>query len=103
MGTTVLRDVLARLDDYEPDDVVYLPVGSEATLDTNVVVERFDVDAPYAPVGHQYFLGVGDMRESLAGTAEEAGRALTLTEKLRVIAYYAEYDAHIDLNDALDK
>jgi hypothetical protein len=95
MGTIILRELLARLDEFEPDDVVYVPLDAAVDMDTVVRLLNFQVSET-APPGTSYFLEIGTMREIRDGLRDEIGRDATVQELTKAAVFYANHDAFID-------
>jgi hypothetical protein len=86
---------------HELDDSVYVPAGTEASLDTEVNVLPFDRARKRPIEGQQYLLGIEQIRDVVEGLEQQLGRAATPTERLRAVLHYARHDAFIDPRDAV--
>jgi hypothetical protein len=102
MGITVLRDVLTDSDKYELDGVVYLPAGTDPSLDTMVTVLPFDPAQNRRLEGLEGFLGIEQIRDAIEGLEAQLGRVATPGERLRAAIHYARHDAFIVPSAALD-
>ena len=96
MGFPLLRDILSDWSNYELDDSIYLPSGSEPTLDLEVAVLPFDPLRKRKHLGQEYWLGIEQVRDVVEGMQSQMKRQLQLEERLKATAHYARYDAFID-------
>ena len=99
MEYSTLADVLANWREFELDDSLYMPAGSEISLDLAVNVLPFDPTRRRSFEGQVYLLGIEQIRDVLAGLETQLGRAPSLTERLKAIAHFVQYDAFIPLSD----
>lgn len=83
-----LAEIVARLDEFNADNTIYVQRPWSAQSAAVVAAEREDGSPPVDADGLDYFLEVNLAREA-AGLAP--GR------ELEAIVYYAEHDAFLDL------
>jgi hypothetical protein len=82
-----LGDVVARLDDFDEDDTIYVE-APEPGARAVVAREAEDVD------GLRYLLEVGLAKEAIAvWRSWRAGRTPTLDEEVAAVIYYPQNDA----------
>jgi len=87
-----LRDVIARLDEFEDDETIFVE-SATLTARAVVAVEAADGSAPSAG-GLRYLLEVRLARESIeVWQAWRPGQTPSLKDKLEAVTYYAEHDA----------
>ncbi|XYH94297.1 hypothetical protein ACMHYB_41645 [Sorangium sp. So ce1128] len=102
MGFTTLKNVLVDWDKYDPDGMVYLPAGTDPSLDAMVIVLPFDPAKDRRLEDLEGFIGLEQLRDAVEGLEAHRGRATTPGERLRAAIHYARYDAFIDPSAALD-
>jgi hypothetical protein len=101
MVLAFLKDILNDWSAYELEDSIYLPSGTEPSLDLKVNVLPFDPMRKRVFEGQQYLLGIEQVRDAVEGLKGQLGRAPTLNERLRAIVHFARHDAFIDPRDTL--
>jgi hypothetical protein len=93
-----LRDVIARLDQFEDDETIF---AESATPTARAVVgtEARDGSPPSTAVGLRYLLEVAVAREAVdVWRAWRPGQRPTLDDKLAAVIYYAENDAWLPID-----
>jgi len=101
MGRRLLGDVLRDWRAHELDDSIYVPAGTEPSLDVEVNVLPFDRTRKRVFEGQHYLLGIEQVRDVVEGLERQLGRAATPVERLRAIVHFARHDAFIDPRDAV--
>jgi hypothetical protein len=101
MGLALLGDVLQNWRKYELDDSIYVPAGTEPSLDAQVNVLPFDRKRKRAFEDQHYLLGIEQVRDVVEGLERQLGRTATLLERLRAVVHFARHDAFIDPRDAV--
>jgi hypothetical protein len=101
MGRGLLGDVLRDWRKYELDDSIYLPAGTEPSIDVEVSVLPFDRTRKRVFEGQQYLLGIEQVRDVVEGLERQLGRSATPNERLRAVLHFARHDAFIDPRDAV--
>jgi hypothetical protein len=101
MGRGLLGDVLRDWRKYELDDSIYLPAGTESSVDVEVSVLPFDRTRKRVFEGQQYLLGIEQVRDVVEGLERQLGRSATPNERLRAVLHFAGHDAFIDPRDAV--
>ena len=96
-----LGDVLKGWQKYELDDSIYVPTGTEPSLEARVNVLPFDPKRKRILEEHHYLLGIEQVRDVVEGLERQLGRTATPHERLRAVVYFARHDAFIDPRDAL--
>ena len=92
-----LRDVIARLDDFGPDETIYAE-SSAPTARAVVGVEAEDGSPPSNAAGLPYLLEVAAALEAIeVWRAWRPGEAPSLEDKLAAVTYYAENDAWLPI------
>jgi hypothetical protein len=99
MGLSLLRDILTDWSEYELDDSIYLPAGSEPSLTLRVNVLPFDPLRKRIFEGQEYWLGIEQVRNVIEGLQNQLQRQATLDERLKAVAHYARFDAFINTRD----
>jgi hypothetical protein len=99
MGLSLLEDILTDWSVYELDDSIYLPAGAEPALTLPVKVLPFDPLRKRIFEGHEYWLGIEQVRGVVEGLQNQLERQTTPDERLRAVAHYAKFDAFIDPKD----
>jgi hypothetical protein len=90
MGTSLLTDVLARLDDYAEDDVLFRVPDAEPT---QVLVVRFSPSMTRERAdGASCFLEVGTLREMRDAARRFYESEPTTEELVRAAEHYARTD-----------
>lgn len=102
MGFTALNNVLVNWDTYDLDGVVYLPAGTDPSLDAMVTVLPFDPAKNRRLEGLEGFIGLEQLRDAVEGLEAQLGRATTPGERLRAAIHYTRHDTFIDPSAALD-
>jgi len=101
MGIAILSYVLENWQEYELDDSLYLPIGTEPSLSVQVNVLPLDPMRKRLFEGQQYLLGIEQIRDVIVGLEFHLRRTATPTERLRAVTHYARFDAFIDPKDAV--
>jgi hypothetical protein len=101
MGLALLEDVLKDWSKCELDDSIYVPVGTELSLDVQVQVLPFDRTRKRLYEGRQYLVGIEQVRDAVEGLERQIGRIATPIERLRAVLHFARHDAFIDPRDAV--
>jgi hypothetical protein len=101
MGFALLGDVLQDWQKYELDDSIYVPAGTEPSLDAQVNVLTFDRARKRIFEGQHYLLGIEQLRDVVEGLEAQLARRTTPSERLRAVLHYARHDAFIDPRDAV--
>ncbi len=101
MGLALLGDVLKDWRQYELDDCIYVPAGTEPSLEAQVNVLPFDRKRKRIFEEQHYLLGIEQVRDAVEGLERQLGRAATPVERLRAIVHFARHDAFIDPRDAV--
>jgi hypothetical protein len=99
MGISTLGRVLETWQEYELDDSLYLPLGTEPSLIAPVNVLPLDPIRKRIFEGQQYLLGIEQVRDVVIGLEIQLRRAATPIERLRAVIYFAKYDAFIGDSD----
>ena len=87
-----LRDVIARLDEFEDDGTIFAE-SATPTARAVVAVEAAD-GSPSSAVGLRYLLEVRLAREAIeVWRAWRPGQTPSLEDKLEAVTFYAEHDA----------
>src|SRR5512133_3609020 len=93
-----LRDVIARLDEFEDAETIFVE-SATPTARAVVVAEAADGSPPSAAVGLRYLLEVALAREAIeVWRAWRPGRTPSLEDKLAAVTYYAEHDAWLPVD-----
>jgi hypothetical protein len=88
-----LRDVVARLDEFEDDETIFAE-SATPTARATVAVEAVDGSPPSSAVGLRYLLEVRLAREAIeVWQAWRPGQTPSLEDKLQALTFYAEHDA----------
>ena len=93
-----LRDLIARLDELDPDETIY---AESASPDARAVAaaEPEDGSLPEEATGLKYLLEVGAAQEAIrVWRAWRPGDAPTPKDELEAITYYAEHDAWLPVD-----
>ena len=69
MRLTVLGEILNDWSGYELEDSIYLPKGTQPTLDGAAQVRPFDPDRKRDVESEKYFLGIEQVRDVVEGLA----------------------------------
>jgi len=99
MGKAILAHVLSHLDEYEADDIIYVPQNTDVDLDTVVHVIPYEKMKVGAPEGAEYFLEVGVVREVLCGINDQLNGEPSELQKIRALKYYVQHDDYIGIED----
>ena len=92
-----LRDVIARLDQFEDDETIYAESAAPGAR-AEVAVEPDDGSAPSIADGLPYLLEVAVAREAVeVWRAWRPGREPSLGDMLEAVVYYAENDAWLPI------
>ena len=93
-----LREVVARLDEFEDNDTIYAESPSP-TARAVVASEPGDGSVPPSAAGLTYLLEVDAAREAIdVWRAWRPGAAPTLDDKVNAVTYYAENDAWLPID-----
>jgi hypothetical protein len=93
-----LREVVARLGDFEDDQTIYAE-SATPTARAAVEVEPEDGTAPSAAADLPYLLEIAAAREAIeVWKAWRPGQAPSLDDKLAAVIYYAENDAWLPVD-----
>ena len=96
-----LRDVIARLDQFEDDETIFAE-SATPTARAIVATEATDGSPPSTAVGLRYLLEVAVAREAVdVWRAWRPGETPSLDDKLAAIIYYAENDAWLPIDQPL--
>lgn len=89
---TKLIDILAQIDDFDPEDVIFVkPEWSrEAEAKVFRLTEDYRIPNEATSLGYKYFLEVDVVRQVLD---EFKDRDCTLDERCTRVIQYATYDA----------
>jgi hypothetical protein len=88
-----LRDVIARLDEFEDDGTIFAE-SATPTARAVVAVEAADGSVPSSARGLRYLLEVRLAREAIeVWRAWGPGGTPLLEDKLQAVTFYAEHDA----------
>lgn len=95
MGKAVLREVLANLERYPIDTLIYVPAGEELpSLETHV--QLVPLGSPPDPGRWRYLLGTRIAKEVIEVWSEwREGRVPSLEDALEAVLHYAENDAYL--------
>lgn len=99
----VLGDVLKDWRKYELDDSIYVPAGTEPSLEARVSVLPFDPKRKRVFEEQHYLLGIEQVRDAVEGLERQLGRTATPHERLRAVVHFARHDAFIEPRDAVDR
>jgi len=88
-----LRDVVARLDEFEDDETIFAE-SATPTARAVVAVEAADGSPPSSAAGLRYLLEVQLAREAIeVWRVWRPGQTPSLEDKLQAVTFYAEHDA----------
>jgi hypothetical protein len=88
-----LRDVVARLDEFEDDETIFAE-SATPTARATVPVEAVDGSPLSSAVGLRYLLEVRLAREAIeVWQAWRPDQTPSLEDKLQALTFYAEHDA----------
>ena len=88
-----LRDVVARLDEFEDDETIFAE-SATPTARAVVAVEAADGSSLSSAVGLRYLLEVPLAREAIeVWRAWRPGQTPSLEDKVEAVTFYAEHDA----------
>lgn len=97
---TTLRDVIARLDEFDDDETIFAEAAT-ATARAAIGVEGADGSAPGGAAGLRYLLEVAVAREAVeVWRAWRPGQEPSLEDKLAAVVHYAEHDAWLPAEPA---
>ena len=86
MGLALLGHVVKSWREYELDDSIYVPSGTNPSLETQVNVLPFDRARKRVFEGQQYLLGIEQVRDVVEGLEQQLGRTTTPNERLMYVA-----------------
>lgn len=101
MGLALLSDIVKDWRTYALDDSIYVPLGTEPSLDTKVNILPFDRTRKRVFEGQQYLLGIEQVGNAVEGLERQLGRLASPIERLRAVLHYARHDAFIDPREAV--
>ena len=93
-----LGEVLARIDEFDDDLIVYAARAPEWTIGSRAVVTELpdeDDGHPEEAEGLALLLGVGDAKTVIDGVREQLGSEPSAELKCRAVVYYYENDAYM--------
>lgn len=97
-----LADALTQLDDFDPDEAIFIHPQSRIEPDCEVLVTSYSDDGePSATTaGMKYLLEVSLVRDALRVWSEwRQGRVPSIEEQIGAVVYYANHDAFQPLDD----
>ncbi len=103
-----LLDLINRIDEFDNDSVIFVPINTRPEENTEVLVRKIIIiDEPpgiQTPDGMQYLLEVELAKEVIQVWKDwRNGKEPTLQEKYQAVLYYAKHDAYlVEDDDSLD-
>ena len=99
-----LLDLLDRIDEFDNDSVIFVPINSRLEENTEALVSKIIIiDEPpgiQTPEGMKYLLEVELAREVIqVWKAWRKGKEPSPHEKYLAVLYYAEHDAYLAEDD----
>jgi hypothetical protein len=103
-----LLDLIDRIDEFDDDSIIFVPINSRPKVDTEGMVSKIIIiDEPpgiQTPEGMKYLLEVELAKEVIQVWKDwRNGKEPSPMEKFQAVLYYVENDAYLTDNEVLFK